>query len=167
MRGLFLIFVALFPQATQAQEIIGQINGTLQGYERIWFVTTSQEGGQSSWGGDEEYAWVGISGHTAENTVLETTGAIWLSFELIREAGGFNVLAREIAYYRTPNIMYISQSDKAEIQVTAAEFSDGELQISGKFAGTLGRTPDSGQTIDMSDNRRVEGVFDAKLLLLE
>ena len=167
MRGLFFIFLALFSQAIQAQEVIGHINGTLQGYERIWFVTTSQEGGQSSWGGDEEYTWVGISGHTAANTVLETTGALWLSFELIREAGGFNVLAREIAYYRTPSIMYISQSDKAEIQVTAAEFIDGELQISGKFAGTLGRTMDSGLTLDMTDNRRVEGIFDAKLLLLE
>ncbi len=161
------MLLVFFPLATQAQETIGQIVGTLQGYESRWFVTTSAEGGQSSWGGDADYTWVEISGHTSENTVLETAGSIWLSFELIREAGGFNVLAREIAYYRTLDIMYISQSDKAEIQVTAAEFIDGELQISGKFAATLGRTADSGQTIDIKDNRRVEGIFNTKLLLLE
>ncbi len=167
MLRLIPILLLLFPAPLRAQEVIGQIDGTLQGFATHWFVTSSAEGGQSSWDGDETYAWVSIFGHAIPNTVLETAGSVSLTFEIVPDAGGYIVLAREIGYYRTPDILYLSQTDKAEIQVTAAEFDDGALHISGKFAGTLGRSDDFGATIDMQNSRQVEGTFDATLLLLE
>lgn len=167
MHRLISVLLLLFPAALRAQEVVGNIDGTLQSYANNWFVTSSPEGGQSSWDGDETYAWVSIFGHATANTVLETAGAISLTFEIVPEAGGYNVLAREIGYYRTPDMHYLSQTDKAEIQVIAAEFDDGALHISGKFAGTLGRSDDFGATIDMQNSRQVAGTFDTTLLLLE
>ncbi len=164
---LRLALLTLFPFACYAQDVTGHISGTLQGYASEWFITASAEGGQSDWSGDETYAWVTILGHTTANTVLETEGALSLSFEMIPEIGGFNVLAREIIYYRQPEKMYLSQQDSAEIQVTSAAFEDGELHVTGKFAATLGSTDDFGATIDMNDPRIVAGTFDATLLILE
>ncbi len=168
MTKLFaLSLIAVLPMKLQAQDVVGHITGLLQGYQSVWFVTSSVEGGQSDWSGDETYALVTILGHTTANTVLETSGALALSFEMISEAGGYNVLGREIAYYRQPEILYLSKPDNAEIQVTSAMFEEGQLHIVGKFAGTLHATDDFGATFDLADSRIVAGSFDAELLILE
>lgn len=157
----------LLTQPATAQDVRGQIDGTLQGYASQWFVTASDEGGQSDWSGDESYAIVAILGHRAANTVLDTEGALALTFEMIPEAGGYNVLGREIAYYRQPEILYLSQGDSAEIQVTEATFDGGQLHVTGKFAGTLGATDDFGETFSVDDARIVAGTFEATLLVME
>jgi uncharacterized protein (UPF0297 family) len=160
-RHLLFVLMMAWPLAAPAQEVIGTIGGNLQGRPANWFVTASAEGGQSDWIGDETYAQVTILGHATVNTVLETTGALMLSFEMVQEAGGYNVLGRDITYYRRPDKAYVSGENEAEIQVTHVEFDDGLLTLSGKFAGTLSVTDET------TDTRVVSGSFDASLLILE
>jgi hypothetical protein len=166
LQRLVLTFLLIATPA-KPQELIGHIAGSLQGSETDWFVTTSEYGGQSDWSGDPDYALVNIFGHRNANTTLEIPGAVAFSFEMVAESGGYNVLGSTVTYFRQADIIYMSQTDKAEIQVEQAVFEEGELSVSGKFAATLGATEDFGQTLDMSDSRVVQGTFEATLLILE
>jgi hypothetical protein len=166
-RSFLLATALLWPLPSAAQEVVGTISGTLEGRPAQWFVTSSAEGGQSDWSGDETYALVTILGHRAANTVLETEGALVLSFEILSESGGYNVLGRDISYYRQQDRVYMSEVEAAEIRVTSAVFDEGLLTIEGEFAGTLGATEDFGQVVNMEDSRKVSGTFQTSLLILE
>lgn len=122
--------------------------------------------GHSDWSGSEGFAKVSILTRPTDLATWQRFQSLRLAFDLLRNSA------------QTPEMSLLRRTGDAGFErwygradsggltviVTDRHLDGALLQIGGTFTGTLGRSRDFGQTIDLSTPMPVSGRFDVTLL---
>ncbi|SHG70674.1 hypothetical protein [Marivita hallyeonensis] len=120
----------------------------------------------SDWTGSPGFAKVSILSRPTEVATWERFQSLRLAFDLLRTGA------------TTPELSLLRRRDDAGFErwygrsesggltvvITERSLNDTELTVSGSFTGTLGRSDNFGQTIDLSEPMPVSGRFEVTLL---
>lgn len=160
---LLIAAAALAPLPAAAQEVLGTITAFLGSEERTWFVTQSDEIGQSGWRREGNDIIVTLVGQTSDTVVDEELGAVTISFLVEGAAGTAEATAARIAYQPEDGgpVLMGGEEQNAEVSLTAFGVEGDTVVAAGNFAAGL--VPEGG-AIGTPAATTIEGDFQASVM---
>lgn len=147
-----------------AEDADGTLTASIGDEERIWYITSSSMMGQyvsqSDW--SEPLSGrisVSLMGHASPDTVMDTEGALMLSFTVRSPTGDAEVIEPELNYLVGGMTEAFSSSEDGSASVSVDSISvDGEtLKVSGAFEGTLNFRSMGGAAPPATESVKLQG----------
>lgn len=156
-------FVFLTTTFASAQEVVGTITGTLDGEDRVWFITAM--GGNSSSYRSEmgPITNVTIFGHASDDTIMSAKDALIIDFSLMNGEVFPDTLSVAFSDSSVEGNYYANNDNVATLTLTRIADENGQLTLEGAFTATMAYGASYGAPLDPENTRAAEGTFSLTL----
>ena len=161
---ILALALVLAPGRALAAEIIGTVSATLAGEARDWVSVDDADAPDGSYHAyGEAFTMVSLFGRNGpDGSPFANVLVIEFALEGTGEALTADVSYGVVSYF--PDGFFPHYTDDAPTVTVAAVARDGEVLIlRGTFAATLSRLDTLGEAADDSDQKTIEGSFEARL----
>lgn len=164
---LNLVGLLIFAASSYAIENLGEIKGSTDGQEKVWYVLSDDDESNSSWSQvNSQLLEVSIWGSANAQNPLDIVGTLMLDFNIWLKQGIAEVADPEIQFLSNGFAgMYFAGEDQgARISVAEQRVENGKLHVAGTYEATAYfRNSAMSKELDRSKAVTLKGKFSVLL----